>query len=64
VLGRQREAGSSGGCDRRSGLFDNLAVGALRRVVCWVVGHRWNRGPHSFGHTLWSCERCGALRYR
>jgi hypothetical protein len=39
-------------------------MGVLLRVVCWLVGHRWHRGPHSFGHTLWSCGRCGTLRYR
>jgi hypothetical protein len=42
---------------------DNWAVGALLRVVCWVVGHRWRRGVQSFGHTLWHCGRCRSRRY-
>jgi hypothetical protein len=27
-------------------------VGVLLRVVCWVLGHRWQRGVQTFGHTL------------
>jgi hypothetical protein len=38
-------------------------VGLLLRVVCWVVGHRWERGVQTFGHTFWHCDRRGGRRY-
>jgi hypothetical protein len=41
-----------------------VALLVILRPVCWLVGHRWERGLITFGRTLARCRRCGAVRYQ
>jgi hypothetical protein len=40
-----------------------MAVGVLLRIVCLILGHRWQRGVQTFGHTLRHCNLGGGRRY-
>ncbi|MDP3723970.1 MAG: hypothetical protein Q8R91_10855 [Candidatus Omnitrophota bacterium] len=39
----------------------------MRALLCWVVGHRWQRAgwwlrPDGSQRSLWRCARCGVAR--